>query len=166
MTRWGGGCPEFQEFPHCLVLISPPPLQVPSFTSLLWLYFDISCILLSCRHCVSSFLGSGAPSPFFCSAYPRLLLRRDSKWRSSPSGRHQLHAPQGALLSSLCDPLWPRRFSPPRPRAIPEAGGGRVRRAHDRGHRRSSSRSAPHPARAHKSRLQFARSPRGARGSD
>ncbi|KAJ1156128.1 hypothetical protein NDU88_008852 [Pleurodeles waltl] len=65
--------------------------------------------------------------------------------------------------------VWPAlaaALRPPRPRANPEAGGGRAGQERDRGRRRSSSRSAPLPARTRKSQLRFARSPRGAHGPD
>ncbi|KAJ1163319.1 hypothetical protein NDU88_003779 [Pleurodeles waltl] len=44
--------------------------------------------------------------------YTRLLLRQDSKWRPSPSGRHQLHTPRGAQQNLLRGPLWPQLFGP------------------------------------------------------
>ncbi|KAJ1092676.1 hypothetical protein NDU88_005786 [Pleurodeles waltl] len=45
--------------------------------------------------------------------YTRPLPRRNSKWRPSPSGRHQLHTPRGVQQNLQRGPFWSRLLSPP-----------------------------------------------------
>ncbi|KAJ1128208.1 hypothetical protein NDU88_006587 [Pleurodeles waltl] len=71
----------------------------------------------------------------------------------------------GRLANFAMRPALAAALQPPRSQANSGAGGGRARRERDQGRRSSSARSASHRARARKTRLRFARSPRGAHSS-